>query len=67
MASPIDQLKSDIDKILEYNWKDELSDYIDHPGEKSHIFHVLVRLNNFIDTETFTADEYAAAARKRGK
>ncbi len=64
MASPIDQLKSDIDKILEYNWKDELSDYMDHPGEHTHIFHVLVRLNNFIYDEKQTADSFAKAARK---
>lgn len=59
MSYDINDLKTDIEKILAYNWKDERNDYLDNhdlPDEtkpelmvQHHIFTTLVRLSNFID------------------
>jgi len=38
----------DIKEILQYNWEDELDDFIDSGSDENHVFCTLVRIDNAI-------------------
>ncbi len=60
----LDELKDNINELIDYNWSDELHDYKVTVGERgenpdaAHIFHVLVELDNFIKGTSMTAEQH---------
>ena len=59
----LEQLKVTIQTVVDYNWDDEAEDYRltvmdgDDPGDM-HIFHALVRLQNWLDGAEMSPKEY---------
>lgn len=57
----LNELRDAIDKVVDYNWDDELDDFImnppDHP--ERHILTTLVALNNFVTGTTQSVKDVA--------
>lgn len=55
----LEQLKIAIDKLIQYNWDDELEDFaMNEESRPSHIFLDLVALDNFINGTVNRPEDY---------
>ena len=52
-----EQLLNAIRALIQYNWVDERNDYAENPGD-THIFNVIVDLDNFITGKTNKPEDY---------
>ena len=64
---------ADVNKLLEYNWADELEDYTvecgcgaDDNQRRGHIFETMVRLDNFLSGTDKTSARWAAEMEGKG-
>lgn len=63
--SNIDDLRTAVEKVVQYNWEDELNDYIDNCSNelggnqrRGHIFETLVGLDNWLRGVRYTPESY---------
>ncbi len=53
-----DKVREALRAVIQYNWRDELMDYMDHDCQPGHVFEHLVVLDNEVEGTTRTPYEW---------